>query len=66
MVKDDICRQVDEAHFYGHMVDETTDFSNKNQMCLILRYVYEGNLCERFWGFSNVSNLSGNTGASCL
>ena len=56
---DEIKTEVSEAEFYGHMVDETTDVSTKNQMSVIVRFVHKGEVKERFLGFTNVSDLSG-------
>lgn len=49
-----------EAAFYGHIVDETTDISAANQMSVIFRYLKEGKVVERFWGFFNVTGDNGN------
>ena len=61
MIEEEIKREVSEADFYGHMVDETTDISTKNQMSVIVRFVSKGEVKERFLGFYNVSELSGNS-----
>lgn len=60
MVLEKINGEIKEAPFFGVMVDETTDSETKNQMTTIIRYVHEGELRERFMGFKNVSELSGN------
>ena len=52
-------KEINTADFFAIMADETTDGSTKNQMSLIIRFVTEGRLEERFWGFSNVSAMSG-------
>jgi hypothetical protein len=59
MIVAEIRREVGIADFYGHMVDETTDVSTKNQMSVVIRFVHEGEVKERFLGFSDVSDLSG-------
>ena len=59
MIIEEIEGQIQSTDFYSVIADETTDSSTKNQMSLIARYVHEGELVERFLGFSNVSNLSG-------
>lgn len=46
-----IKKEVKNAPFLGIQVDETTDSSNKTQMVLIIRYVLEGTIVERFWKF---------------
>ena len=60
MIEEEIRGEVNDADFYGHMVDETTDISTKNQMSVIVRFVKNGEVKERFLGFYNVSDLSGN------
>ena len=59
MIREKIKTEVSESNFYGHMVDETTDHSVQNQMSIILRFVHQGIMKERFWGFFDVSSLSG-------
>lgn len=64
MVQERIDAEIKSAPFFGLMVDETTDNATKNQMTRIIRYVYEGVVCERFMGFTNVSELSGAGGCN--
>ena len=52
--------EMSTVDFYGHIVDETTDISAANQMSIILRYLKEGQVVERFWGFFNVTGDNGN------
>ena len=59
MTREVIAKEVNEAEFFGVIADETTDISTKNQLSTFLRYVHKGVLKERFWGFDNVSALSG-------
>ena len=53
MIEEEIRGEVNDADFYGHMVDETTDISTKNQMSVIVRFVKNGEVKERFLGFYN-------------
>ena len=41
------------------MADETTDASTKKQLTICLRYVKDGSICERFFGFREASDLTG-------
>ena len=41
--------------FVAVLVDETTDVLNKAQFSIALRYVYNGQVNERFLGFTDVS-----------
>ena len=59
MILEEVRREVSKSDYYGHMVDETTDVSTKNQMSVIIRFVDDGEVRERFLGFYNVSELSG-------
>ena len=59
MIYEKIEEQIKDTDFYSVIADETTDSSTKNQLSLILRYVHEGILVEKFLGFSNVSEQSG-------
>ncbi|XP_068087069.1 protein I'm not dead yet-like [Anabrus simplex] len=45
--------QVGEAKFVGIMIDETSDVSNFSQLSVVLRYVHDGDVVERFVGFYN-------------
>ena len=61
VVREEIVREVTQAPFYSHIIDETTDVENSNQMSTTLRFVLDGVIKERFWGFKNVSKCSGAT-----
>ncbi|XP_068201170.1 zinc finger MYM-type protein 1 isoform X1 [Palaemon carinicauda] len=43
--------EIRKASFVAVMVDDTTDVSEQTQMVIVLRYVLEGEIFERFWGF---------------
>ena len=58
MISEEILKEVSESDYYGHIVDETTDVSTKNQMSIIVRFVKGGEVKERFLGFY-VSDISG-------
>lgn len=49
--KSEIIKQIKAANFIAVEADETTDTSNYQQMVVIIRYVFEGQICERFWSF---------------
>lgn len=50
-----ICDEVSQTHFFAWQIDETTDISCKSQLSLIVRYVQDGKVVERFMGFFDVS-----------
>ena len=58
MVKDQICSEVKESGAYTIMADETRDVSKTEQLCIVLRYVFQGHVYERFLGFVPLENLS--------
>ena len=62
-----IVANVQSAMFYTIMVDETTDFSNKEQVVLVLRWVdCDFNVHEDFIGLYNVPSISANVLTSVI
>ena len=41
-IRCDILREVEQAKFYTVIADEVADVSNKEQLSIALRYVFEG------------------------
>lgn len=58
-MSEDIKKELLATDSIGIILDETTDLSCCNQMSVILRYIHEGELAERFLGYDDVSGLSG-------
>lgn len=48
--------EINEARFVSIILDETSDISTKSQLSTVLRYVYKGQIFERFLGFTDVSS----------
>ena len=48
---EEIMIEIRKASFVAVMADDTTDISEHTQMVIILRYVLNGEISERFWGF---------------
>jgi len=46
-----ILKEIEHAKFYSIMFDETTDISKMSQMSLIIRYIYNEKVYERFIAF---------------
>lgn len=46
-----ILNEIEHAKFYSIMFDETTDISKMSQMSLIIRYIYNEKIYERFIAF---------------
>lgn len=55
VVNMEIMYELNKAKFVSIQADETTDVSCKSHMSVILRYVIESNIEERFIGFFDVS-----------
>lgn len=50
--KTEIINQVKSSNFVALEADETTDSSNHQQLLIIIRYTYNGKVCERYWKFA--------------
>lgn len=61
-----IAKEIKAAEFLAIIADETTDIANKFQMAIIYRYLVEGKLVERFWGFCTPQKHDARTLASCI
>ena len=48
---EEIRTEIRKASFVAVMADDTTDVSEHTQIVLVLRYVLNGEIFERFWGF---------------
>ena len=56
VLTDKIKEETSSASFFAIILDETSDIMLKSQLSTVLRYVYDGQVHERFIGFSDVSN----------
>ncbi|XP_076030426.1 zinc finger MYM-type protein 1-like [Oratosquilla oratoria] len=56
VISDEIRSEVDKAPFMSVQADETTDCAMHAQLSIIIRYVYEDKICERFLGFYEISD----------
>ena len=61
-----ILKEISQASFIGIIADETSDISNEFQLTLILRYEYDGNIKERFWGLFNPASHRAESIASVI
>lgn len=57
MVKEEITNEVKNAKYFSVIVDETKDISKQEQLSLLLRYSYKGQICESFLEFTPASSL---------
>ena len=53
-----ITAELHEASFYTIIADETKDISKHEQLSIVLRYVYDGIVRERFLGFVHAHELN--------
>ena len=54
-----IVNEVRQANFFTVLADETCDISKKDQFSIVLRFVKEGSLYERFLTFVEVTDRTG-------
>ena len=55
VISNRIREEVNNAKFVSVQADETTDCAQHAQLSIIVRYVHDNKLCERFLGFYDVS-----------
>lgn len=65
VIKDQIKKEVNSASFAAIILDETSDVMKNSQLSTVLRYVYEGEVHERFIGFTDVSSDRTAAGLFC-
>ena len=58
IVKSQICQEVNQAGFFTLLCDETKDISKQEQIALVLRYVVEATVYERFVGYIYATELN--------
>ena len=51
LYRKEIISQVSKTPFIAIIADETTDVAVKNQLSIVIRYVHDCRVVERFWGF---------------
>jgi hypothetical protein len=54
-----ILAEVQQAKYFAVLADETTDFSQQEQLAVCLRYVKDFSICERFLCFAFAPDLTG-------
>ena len=58
-VLDHIVGQTKAAGAFSVIADETSDISNLEQVSLYIRFVHEGEICEKFIGFIETASTTG-------
>ena len=58
-IRNDILEEVKCAKFYCVIADEVTDASNKEELSIVIRYIYDGQIREVFVDFVEVERITG-------
>ena len=58
-IRKDIVSEVKVAKYYSVIADEGTDASNKEELSLVLRYLFNGEIKEVFVDFLQVERITG-------
>lgn len=58
-IRSDIIKEVRSAKYYSIIADEVTDAANKEELSLVIRYVYNGEIREVFVDFLEVERITG-------
>ena len=66
MVMQTISNEVQKAGIYSLLADETKDISRKEQLSIVLRYVYNGSVYERFVGYTFAEQLEAESLYKCI
>lgn len=64
--RDRVILEISKAPFVAVMADDTTDVSEVTQMVIVVRYLLEGKLVERFWGYFNPDRTTADGLSNCL
>ncbi|XP_030760738.1 uncharacterized protein LOC115885854 [Sitophilus oryzae] len=64
--RNELINQIKSAKFIAIEADETTDISNQQQMVVIIRYVFNGEIFEMFWAFVKPEGYAVDILANCL
>ncbi|GBO15328.1 hypothetical protein AVEN_3709-1, partial [Araneus ventricosus] len=54
LLQEQVVKEVAKAEFFSILVDGTTDFSVEEQLSISLRYILDGKLFEKFFGFVQI------------
>lgn len=64
--RQEIKEQISKEDFLAIQCDETTDISNHCQMVMIVRYLNQGIICERFWCFLRILDKTADGLTKCI
>ena len=57
-IRNEINAEIADGEYFSLLVDETKDLSKREQIFVVLRYVYSGNIYESFLGFTAADGLN--------
>ncbi|XP_048066986.1 uncharacterized protein LOC125280469 isoform X2 [Megalobrama amblycephala] len=57
MVRTSVTSEVSQSEAFSILVDETKDLSKKEQLSFVIRYYYNGSVCESFLAFEAAQRL---------
>ena len=60
MIRDKISKELHSSTYYSVMVDESKDVSGKEQLSVVVRYLYQNNIHEEFLDFARLRELNAN------
>ena len=61
-----VISEIDNVDYVAVMADDSTDVSGAVQTVIVLRYVCEGELVERFWGYFRPESIDAEGISKCL
>lgn len=61
MILNKISMEISTSVYFAIMADETKDVSKTEQLSIVVRYYFQGEIKERFLGFTPLTNLDANS-----
>lgn len=61
MILNKISMEISNSVYFAIMADETKDVSKTEQLSIVVRYYFQGEIEERFLGFTPLTNLDANS-----
>lgn len=61
MILSKISKEIKESVYFAVMADETKDVSKTEQLSIVVRYFFQGEIKERFLGFTPLKHLNANS-----
>ncbi|KAI4487466.1 hypothetical protein M0804_005615 [Polistes exclamans] len=64
--QNEIIKDVENTSFVAVIIDDITDVSEHYQLVIVLRYLLNTKILERFWGFFTPENQTANSLSKCI